>query len=42
MQYIYSTNTKYSCGPLGLKIIEYIDAYTLIIYTYSIPSIYLA
>jgi len=42
MQYICSTNTKYSRGPLGLRIAEYIDAYTIIIYAYSIPSICLA
>jgi len=42
IQYIYSTNTAYSRGPLGLRISEYIDACTLIIYAYSIPSIYLA
>jgi hypothetical protein len=42
IQYICSTNTIYSRGPLGLRITEYADAYTLIAYTYSIPSIYLA
>jgi hypothetical protein len=42
MQYIYSTNTVYSRGPLGLRISEYVDAYTLFAYTYPIPSICLA
>jgi len=42
MQYIYSTNTANSRGPLGLRISEYINACTLIAYAYSIPSIYLA
>ena len=42
MQYIYSTNTEYSRGPLGLRIAEYTDAYTIIMYTHSIPSICLA
>ena len=42
MQYIYSINTIYSRSPLGLRISEYIDAYTLFAYAYPIPSIYLA
>jgi len=42
IQYIYSTNTEYSRGPLGSRIAEYTDACTIIVYAYSIPSICLA
>ena len=41
MQYIYSTNTIYSRGPLKLRILKYTNACTLIAYIYFIPSIYL-
>ena len=38
--YICVTNSIYSYGPLGSRILEYIDTYILFIYTYSIPRIY--
>ena len=40
--YIYVANSIYSYGPLGSRILEYIDTYTLFAYIYSIPRIRLA
>ena len=40
--YIYIANSVYSYGPLGSRISEYINAYTLFMYIYPIPCIYLA
>ena len=36
---IYVANSVYSRGPLGSRILEYADTYTLFAYAYSIPRI---
>jgi len=42
MRYIYVANSIYSHGPLGSRILEYIDTYTLFAYIHPMPRIYLA